>query len=312
MNGFSFLQEIVNNSKYIKLDEYKIYAFTESVSNCFSIDSNYTFKTSLSEKESILFFFLFESMNFCFWKNRNWIKQYKGIEFNGSEALLYLLLDIVEKNKEFLNIDHLMKIKKEDFYKMMNLNGEYPDLLEERFNLFHQTVEFISQKGTNFFNELYSIKSDKILLSYIVDNIKHFQDIGEIDGVKIAFNKRANLLVRDLFNCSKTIRKNIGHINCLNGGADYALPRIFRDAGIMVYNSDLSKIVDSRNELLHNSRMEIEIRVNTLYVLEYMKKIISKKYHINFSSLELDNIIWRMRNTYNLKTQVHRTRTVCY
>ena len=61
----------------------------------------------------------------------------------------------------------------------------------------------------------------------------------------------------------------------------------------------------------HNSQMEIEIRANTLYVLELIKEQLQKR-HINVNSVELDNIIWNTRNNKNNKRPYHHTKTIYY
>lgn len=44
----------------------------------------------------------------------------------------------------------------------------------------------------------------------------------------------------------------------------------------------------------HNSLMEIEIRANTLYALELIKRELNKR-NIKLNTVEMDNIIWKMR-----------------
>lgn len=61
--------------------------------------------------------------------------------------------------------------------------------------------------------------------------------------------------------------------------------------------------------IYHNSRMEIEIRANTLYVLELMKKKLQQN-NICIETIELDNIIWSTRK--NCKTHSHHTKTIYY
>lgn len=312
MNNFELLKFISDNSKYVKINTKEISSFLSSIDN---LKYNYwldDINTYMTEKELIIFSFICESMNYCFWNNRLWKTKYNNKEYVGSETLFYLFLNKAIKDKVFLNVENLKRITKKQFKKIMCSNGQYPDLLNIRYKTFRKTVKFIYEKGDLFFDELFSMKTDTDLLNYIVMNISHFNDHARFKGKYIHFNKRAILLVNDLFRLSKTIRNNIKSVNHLTGGADYAIPRIFRDAGIFVYNKKLSKKIDSKKILKHNSRMEVEIRANTLYVIEILKRQLKEKRKININSVELDNIIWKMRNKYNKKTEVHHTISIFY
>lgn len=312
MNSFETLKFVSDNSKYVDIRPEKISSFLFSID-----DFKYHYwlddiNTRMTEKELIIFSFICESMNYCFWGSRLWKTEYNNKEYVGSETLFYLILKKVSKEKGFLDIKNLKNLNKSQFKKIMYSNGQYPDLLNTRYKTFKETVKFIYEKGDLFFEELFAIKTDVDLLNYIVKNISHFNDYANFKGKTIHFNKRAILLVNDLFRLSKTIRKNIKNINHLTGGADYAIPRIFRDAGIFVYNKKLANKIDSKKKLRHNSRMEIEIRANTLYVIEIIKKFLKEKRKINLNSVEIDNIIWKMRNVYNKKTEVHHTVSIFY
>ena len=110
---------------------------------------------------------------------------------------------------------------------------------------------------------------------------------------------------------SKTIKNNIQSIDSLTGGADYALPRLFEEYGILKYNKKLLDKILKGKSIKHNSRMEVEIRANTLYVLELMKQKL-KEHYININSIELDNIIWNTRNKQIYKKPPHHTITIYY
>ena len=118
------------------------------------------------------------------------------------------------------------------------------------------------------------------------------------------------MLTNDLFYLSKTINNNLGNVNNLSGCADYGIPRTFRDYNILIYNDELSKMVDNEEEILHDSEMEIEIRANMLYVIEIIKEILEQK-GIIVNSVELDNLIWWMGKK-NKKSNTHHTVTIFY
>lgn len=311
MEALDTLKYINENSKYVFIDKENISRYLDTIN-----DWNYHYwleneTVTLTEKELIIFAFLCESMNFCFWDNRKWTINYKHNNYGGSEALFYAMLKAVNSNPQFLNINHLLHMKKKEFKKIMKQNNQLPPMFDKRFKLLKKTIKTIYNKKERFYTELFSIKTDQELLNYIVSNFKHFDDKSKFKGKIIHFNKRAILLTNDLFHLSKTIKNNIQNIDSLTGGADYALPRLFEEHGILKYTNELSDIILNEKLIRHNSQMEIEIRANTLYVLELMKQHL-KEHHINLNSIELDNIIWNTRNQGKIRKPPHHTKTIYY
>lgn len=298
---------VVKNSKYVKINDDRINALGKP---------NYThwskeMSIDLNEEKWILLAFIIESMNFCFWKKPKWKIEYNNEEFSGSNALFYSVIKEVENNPSFLDIDYLYSLKQDDLNKIFEpISGQIP-LLEERYNNFREVIEYV-KINKNFYNELYSIKTDKELLRYIVTNFKSFDDKSLYKEKTIHFNKRATLLTNDLFYLSNKIRKNISNVNNLSGCADYGIPRTFRDYGILEYSPSLANKVDNEIEISHDSEMEIEIRANMLYVVEKIKEYFNDK-SISINSVELDNLIWLLgKNNKDRKSIAHHTVTIYY
>ena len=311
MKDIETMKCISENSKYVFIDTTKIDIFLNGIKDC---EYHYWFNKedfNLIEEEIILFCFICESMNFCFWKNRNWKVLYNGREYIGSETLFHIILKEIEKNDNFLNIEFLKKLKYSKFKEIMTSNNEKPDLLKRRFKLLKKTVNVIGKKGSRFYKELFSLNSDEGVLNYIVKNFKHFDDKSKFKGRTIHFNKKAILLTNDLFRLSETIKNNIKSINNLTGGADYAIPKVLYELGIFRYDDKLLKTIKNGKMIRHNSRMEIEIRANTLYVLEIMHDILESM-DVNIATIELDNIIWNRRKKENNKNLLHHTKTIYY
>lgn len=300
---------VVENSKYVTINYDTIDKFVNNLDDVTYIHWSNELNLKLSEKEWILLAFIAESMNFCFWQKPKWKIEYHNEIMSGSSALFYSIIKEAEKNNDFLNLNYLYNISKRDFKNIFaSVEGSIP-LIEKRYNNFKETINYI-YKNDNFYDDLFKIKSDKELLNYIINNFNSFDDKSLYKNKMIHFNKRATLLVNDLFYLSKTINKNIKNVNNLSGCADYGIPRTFRDYNILIYNNELSNIVDNEEELMHDSEMEIEIRANMLYVIELIKEKLLKK-GIVINSVELDNIIWKMGKK-NKKSPAHHTVTIYY
>ena len=295
---------VADNSNYVHINETKIDKFISELGDIKYTHWSNEVNLDLNEKEWILLVFIIESMNFCFWKKPKWKINYNNELISGSNALFYSVIRKVEEDKNFLNIDYLSNLDFNSFKDIFKGEEECP-LIENRFNNFKETITYI--KNHDFYTELFNIKSDIELRSYIVDNFSHFKDESIYKGKTIHFYKRATLLVNDLYRVSNTIKNNIGNVDNLTGCADYAIPRIFRDYGLLIYNDELANLIDSEQLIEHDSEMEIEIRANMLYLIELIK---NKLHGIN--SIELDSIIWNMGHRIPKKSNSHHTITIYY
>ena len=306
------LKYVKENSKHVKINDNKIDELINLIK-----ETKYTYwadsykeDLNLSEKEWILLVFIIESLNFCFWQRPKWTIEYNKELITGSNAMFYSLIKEVKNNKSFLDINYLSNLKLESFKKIFTgINSSIMPHLDKRYNNFVTTINFISH-NKSFYQELFSIKSDIDLLNYITSNIDHFKDVSIYKNKEIHFYKRANLLVNDLFNVSKTINKSIKNVNHLLGCADYVVPRTFRDFGIFTYDASLSNLIDNELIIPRDSDMEIELRANTLYVIELLKERLNKE-GISIPSVELDNIIWNIGRKYK-KSKSHHTITIFY
>lgn len=300
---------VVENSKYVSIDKSKLDDFIDSLGEINYVHWSKELNLDLSEKEWINLAFIMEAMNFCFWRKPKWKIEYNNEILSGSNALFFTVIKQVEKNNEFLKIENLEKIDKETFYDMMKgVEGECP-LIDERYESFREVVDYINNH--DFYNELFSIKNDVELLKYVTTNFKSFDDKSEYKGKVIHFNKRATLLVNDLYYLSETIKANLGNVNNLSGCADYGIPRTFRDYGLLIYNDELAKMVDEEQEIPHDSDMEIEIRGNMLYIIDLIKNKLKEKGTV-VNSVELDNLIWWMGKKVEHKSAAHHTITIYY
>lgn len=305
------IKYVVDNSKYVSIDYKKVKELAESLEQQKYNHWSNKLDLKLSDKEWILLVFIIESMNFCFWQKPKWHIKYNEKIFSGSNALFYSVIKEVEKNEKFLNLDYLYKLTKDEFYKIFEAVEGEVSLFDERYNNFREVINFI-HKNKNFYNDIYNIKSDLELLKYITSNLSSFDDKSIYKGITIHFNKRATLLVNDLFYISDIIKKNLKNVNQLSGCADYGIPRMLRDYGIFKYTKELEGYIDNEKEILHDSEMEIEIRANMLYVIEIIKEELERK-NILINSVELDNLIWLMgKRNKDKKSIEHHTITIFY
>ena len=96
---------VINKSKNVKIDSNKIDSLVSSLDFLSTSNQDVVEIEKLSVKEKILKVFLSESINFCFWPEKNWIVVKEGKEVSGSLAMFILFnkaIKEVKQNKELV------------------------------------------------------------------------------------------------------------------------------------------------------------------------------------------------------------------
>lgn len=91
--------------------------------------------------------------------------------------------------------------------------------------------------------------------------------------------KRAQIFAADLWGAFKD--QGYGKfydISSITIFADYIVPAVLRQLGVLKYSSALSSLIDSKTEVCSGSEEEIEIRACTIYAVEKMRELIESKF----------------------------------
>ena len=307
------IQFVVNNSKYVKIKE-------ENIENAINLVTNNEKKSWLnsdlldlnkySQNQIIMYLILCESLNFCYWDSDiKWKIEYKGEWYSGSLGLFYGISKAIQNGYDLLNIDYLEKMTIEQLDEIFKGTTSIP-LLEERYEIIKQLVQEL--KNIDDLSKALDSNNDIELLNNIINNFSNFNDISIYKGKKVYFFKRAILLVGDLIENVKSIKEKVKNDSNMLGCSDYKIPQVLRHLGILEYNEELAQIVDSKQQLKHDSEMEIEVRANMLYALELIKNKLHQK-GIEMNSTQIDNILWLLSKNKEFKAKpYHLTRTIYY
>lgn len=190
---------------------------------------------------------------------------------DGSEALLYKLLEYVRKSNNY----DFSKVTFKEFSDILSGNIEIP-LLEDRYNTLVNISNVVNDKmNGNFYEYIKEYTNDTDLFNLIIDNFSSFIDEREYNGKKIYFYKLAQLLTSDVLHMRKLLENIQIDVSNLVGCADYKIPQTMRAIGILEYSNDLCKTIDSKLEIELSSSYEVEIRASMLVVIDYISKKIN-------------------------------------
>ena len=139
------------NSQYVAINYDKLDEYIKTI-DCsevkFWLSSNPYGLLDMKIDKVINFMLLFDSIDYCFWGEPKWAIETDEGKKDGSDALLYALLNYVKKMEkvDFSNVSF------EEFSNILNGNVDIP-LLRERYDTVVLISNVVKEKmGGNFYN----------------------------------------------------------------------------------------------------------------------------------------------------------------
>lgn len=298
---------VMKNSKYVNINYEKLDDFINNIE--FKelkhwLSNNPYNLFDMGIEKIVNFLLIFESIDFSFWGNPKWTINANGDKKDGSDALLYLMINYVKNN----NSTDFSNITFDEFKKIFRGNVDIP-LLEERYNNIKNVSRIVNEKmNGNFYNSIKDLTVDKDLFDYIVANFDCFIDEREYNGHKIYFYKLAQLLTSDILHLREKLENIKVDYSNLIGCADYKIPQTLRALGITEYSLELSKIIYNKEEISVSSKYEVEIRASQIVVIDYIKSKIK-----NVNSIDINDYLFLYsKKVKNIVKPYHLCRNVNY
>lgn len=297
---------VSDNSKYVKIRYDKIDNIIKENNfntNRYWMESNPFGILDMELRDIINFLLVYHTIGLCcFWGNPKWeLITEDNNKIDGSFGLVYALI------KNFKNgMDYNMSF--EDFKSMLKGNIDIP-LVEERYKCFIKMNTYLNGINNDFYDEIKDINDDESLLDYIISNLSYFNDISKYNNKKIYFYKKAQLFTSDILNVKKIVGKISVDLTHLVGCADYKIPQVMRCFEMLEFSDELSNIVDSLTLIPSGSAMEVEIRANTIQVIDY----IYNKLNGSVTKMNINDCIWLLgQDKSKIDKPYHRTKTMNY
>jgi len=292
---------VSEHSKYVKINYEVIDQFIDSFNETvFWLNSNPFNILDLNYKDIINFLIIYHTIgDYCFWGNPKWEIQTDLGKLDGSFAIMYLILERYKKNKNF-------EMSFDEFKELLKGNIEIP-LLKQRYEQLTMMNKYLGENS--FYEQIENIYDDNTLLNYIIENLTYFEDERNYGNKKIYFYKRAQLLTSDILHVRKSIEKVSVDYSNLIGCADYKIPQVMNCLGMLIYSPSLEEKILKLEEIEMNSEFEVEIRANTLIVIDYIYNKLNKK----IPRVDINDYIWLLgQNKSKINKPYHRTKTVNY
>lgn len=327
-------QFIAKNSQHVKINDDKIKEFCQSMfspNNLPQVNFNHVLHPNCSkDKDFMSWIFIIDSLNFCFWSSDEpqcWTVTYENICYSGYFALCAALKKAKDGGLNITDPEVTSKISLETFKDLMKGDGGVlPNLLKERHRFLIENSNILLMKHQGSFKNVVknANRSAKKLLSVIIEDFPSFRDESMFLGTRVAFYKRAQILVADLFFCaSSTLVLDdpcitpcmFEDIEQLTMFADYRVPQVLKYFGILEYSEELAKAIREPVLLDPDSRFENELRGNSIEAVERIVHSLNLLYSSRVNAVTVDVFLWNYRREHAElveKEPYHRVISVYY
>lgn len=260
-------------------------------------------------RDIVNFLLIYDSIDFSFWGSPKWTIDVNGKKLDGGIALLHCVFGWFEGRDSVDVFADLENMTLEEFKEKMRGNVNIP-LLQARYEIITEIARVVNEKmNHSFYDHIKLMRSDQEIFNVIVNNFSSFEDVRTYKGKKVHFCKLAQLLTSDILHVMKKKEKVKVDYSNLLGCADYKIPQVMRDYGILKYDDELASMIANGVELRENSEYEVEIRASVIVVINYLWNKVGR----SIDRIDINDFIWGMGQdkSRNFKPY-HLTRTNSY
>lgn len=251
---------------------------------------------------TVQYLFVLDALNFCFWPAPEW-------DYN---RLALALKRATEQDPAWIAAENLSALTATGL--TARLGGALP-LLDERVRALREVGAVLEGRWGGQAAALVEAagRSAGALVALVTAEFPGFRDHAIYEGHQVFFYKRAQIFAGDLWGSfAGQSWGAFDDIADLTMFADYRVPQLLRERGILRYGPRLAAAVDTGRLVPAGSDFEIEIRAATVQAVESLREKLSALGH-PLTSLTLDWLLWQEGEALQRELKPHhRTLTVYY
>jgi hypothetical protein len=307
---------VAEGSRYVRVDEAAVASLAPGLARRVSPPSwqeRYHWRDRTEKGANWLL--VLDGLNFSFWGEPRWRIEHEGQTLDGYVALAAALTRAVEAGRPLWDASYLSRLSMDELGEILaGQDGVTIPLLDRRLEHLHEIGEVLLARYDGWFSRAIEScgGSAARLVRLLASDFLSFDDIADFKGQAVRFYKRAQLLVSDLYGAFGGDRwGRFGDLEQLTVFADYKLPQLLRHWGILSYLPSLAEKVDNRFLLPPLSREEVEIRANTVWAGELLRRDLARQ-GADLRAFELDWWLWNESQSFPGMAPYHVCRTIYY
>jgi len=307
---------VIDHARHVRIDDERLQAVAAeaAVGGIEPPPWNRELHWSGEPEQTAMYIFVLDALNFCFWGEPRWKVTYAGQELDGYWALAASLRRAVEEGVPLLDAAYLAEMPDADLAHVLRGTATIP-LYAQRLGNLHELGALLATRYGGLCSAMIAAAGhDAVALARrVAAELPSFNDVAFYSGHTVRFYKRAQILVGDL--AASLNHQGLGRLDALHeltAFADYKLPQILRQMGVLVYEAGLEQIVDNRELLAAGSMQEVEIRAHTVWAVELLRQALAQRGKV-YAAYQLDWWLWQRSQSLGGQARpYHRTRTIFY
>ncbi|RKP14456.1 hypothetical protein BJ684DRAFT_19145 [Piptocephalis cylindrospora] len=322
---------IANNAKEVRVSEAGVCKAADWIGRAMK-ESNYSRKEwgkhqlnpSAPSEETIAWIFVVDALNFSFWTERpesdpsRYGVRWEGVLWTGYWSLCACINRALASGTPITDPAWFARASDNELALVFRSDtADAIPLLEERIKVLRECGQILLKEFQGSFIECIrqAGHSATALVRLIVSNFPCFRDAHLYQGREVAFYKRAQILVADIWACCDA--QGLGQfddIDSLTMFADYRVPQALIAIGALEYGDGLWQDLSERVPILPGSERECEIRGGSIHAVECIRQELQEK-GIHTNAVLLDFFLWdyAKRESESLKSiPIHHTRSIWY
>ncbi|OWF56555.1 UPF0553 protein C9orf64 homolog [Mizuhopecten yessoensis] len=262
-------------------------------------------------KAQVDWVFVADTLNFSFWsmEDTKFKVTYKDTEYSGYWSWVAALNRALDNGIPLTDPSYYASISKEELSNIFKSDTVFDmPLLEDRLQVLQEAGKVLLKKyDGSFVNCIEKCdKSAQALMKLVVTDFPSYRDEAEYNGKQVAFYKRVQILIADIWACFEGESYGEFHdIDSITMFADYRIPQALVYFDAMEYSKELTDYMKANKMMKTGDRYEMEIRGCSIWatelVCEEAKKLLkedaeTQDAHIN--SIIIDHYLWDYRRDH--------------
>ena len=226
-------------------------------------------------EESVRWIFALDVLNHCFWPDPGepvWTVIYNGEPYSGYWGLAASLKRAREQGFPITDPHFLSSISAGDLAEIFSGQGRIPMFEDRLKNLREAGSIILSELGGDIMSLFHAASGSAVrLVCEIVSHFPSFRDEALYGTAWFISGKGHRFLPLTFSPRSADKWGKFHDMERLTAFADYKLPQVLRELGIISYHPALAARIDAMEHLQAGSEEEVEIRAMTVWAVEQLK-----------------------------------------
>jgi FAD/FMN-containing dehydrogenase len=273
--------------------------------------------------------FALDALNFCFWAQgdnptNRWRIVSGDTVHDGYMALAIALRDAARAGTPVWDPRWMVRVTDQDLQHIFTPapGSAIIPLLAHRTRHLNELGEAMREAfpGSTPFTDLITasegsaprIAATTIRLAPSFDDVATWTSPVDGETHQVRFHKRAQILASDLAGALEPLGLEIRDWDQLTAFADYKVPQVLRQLGILTYAPDLADHIHRRTLIAAGSREEVEVRAATIWACEWIRQALDTT-ATPYTASDVDWALWNQGQSLPPDTEpYHRTVTSFY